>query len=55
LRLVVEDERMVLVPETGLPFTSLRGLMRNEWKQHDVNGLIEQTKRSLFKVQDGIG
>lgn len=50
LRLIVEDERMVLIPETGAPFTSLRGLMRNEWKKHDVNELIEQSKRSLFKV-----
>jgi len=50
LRLIAEDERMVLMPETGVPFTSLRGLMKNEWKKHDVNELIEQAKRSLFKV-----
>ena len=50
LRMVAEDERIVLVPETGLPFTGLRGLMRSEWKKRNLDELIGEAKRSLFKV-----
>ena len=50
LRMIAEDERMVLRPETGVPFTGLRGLMRSEWKKRNLDELIEQAKRSLFKV-----
>lgn len=49
-RVIAEDERIVLVPETVAPFTALRGLMRNEWKKRDLEELIEGAKRSLFKV-----
>lgn len=50
IRLIVEDERMLLMPETGAPFTGLRGLMKHDWKKYDLDELLEPAKRSLFKV-----
>ncbi len=50
LRVIAGDETIVLMPETGAPFTGLRGLMRKEWKKRNVDELIDQAKRSLFKV-----
>jgi len=50
LRMIAEEERMVLMPETGTPFASLRGLMRKEWKKRNLDELIEEAKRSLLKV-----
>ncbi len=50
LRVIAEDERMMLMPETGAPFRGLRGMMRNEWKKHDLDRLIEEAKSTLFKV-----
>lgn len=50
LRLIAESERMILTPDTGAPFADLRGLMRDEWKKRDLDKLVEEAKRSLFKV-----
>ncbi len=50
LRVIAGDEAMVLMPETGASSTGLRGLMRKEWKKRNVDELIDQAKRSLFKV-----
>jgi AbrB family looped-hinge helix DNA binding protein len=51
LRVIADDEKMVLMPETGTPFRELRGLMRNEWNKRNLDELIREAKRSLFKVQ----
>lgn len=50
LRVIAESERMIFTPETGAPFRDLRGLMRAEWKKRDLDKLVEEAKRSLFKV-----
>ncbi|MGH9878654.1 MAG: AbrB/MazE/SpoVT family DNA-binding domain-containing protein [Nitrososphaerales archaeon] len=50
LRVIAESERMILTTETGAPFTELRGLMRTEWKKRNLDGLVEEARRSLFKV-----
>jgi AbrB family looped-hinge helix DNA binding protein len=51
LRIIADDEKMILMPETGAPFRDLRGLMRNEWNRRNLDELILEAKRSLFKVQ----
>jgi AbrB family looped-hinge helix DNA binding protein len=51
LRVIANDERMVLIPETDVPSRELRGLMKNEWSKRNLDELIKEAKRSLFKVQ----
>jgi len=32
------------------PWVGLRGMMKGDWKNKDLDQLIEEAKRSLFKV-----
>lgn len=49
VKIVASTNGVLLVPEDKGPWTSLRGMMKDSWKNVDLDMLIEEAKRSLFK------
>ncbi len=50
VKVIAGDGEIIIKPLLEGPWVGLRGLMREEWRGLDLDELIEEAKRSLFKV-----
>lgn len=50
VKIVVTSDGMLIKPGLEGPWIGLRGMMKKEWRGADLDGLIEEAKKSLFKA-----
>jgi AbrB family looped-hinge helix DNA binding protein len=50
-KLIDTKDGILIKPSFEGPWTGLRGMMKTEWKDLDLDQLIEEAKRSVFKVE----
>jgi len=50
-KLIDTKDGILIKPSFEGPWTGLRGMMKTEWEDLDLDQLIEEAKRSVFKVE----
>lgn len=50
VKVIAGKDEIIIKPRLEAPWEGLRGMMREQWKNKDLDALIEAAKRSLFKV-----
>lgn len=52
VKFIAYEEGILLKSTLEKPWTGLRGLMKREWRNADLDSLIEKAKKSLFKIEE---
>jgi AbrB family looped-hinge helix DNA binding protein len=50
-KLIDTKDGILIKPSFEGPWTGLRGMMKTQWSDLDLDRLIEEAKRSVFKVE----
>ncbi|NIQ06345.1 MAG: AbrB/MazE/SpoVT family DNA-binding domain-containing protein [Candidatus Korarchaeota archaeon] len=50
VKVIAGKDAIIIKPRLEAPWDGLRGMMREQWRNKDLDALIEAAKRSLFKV-----
>lgn len=50
LKLVMIEGGVLLKPSLDRPWSGLKGMMKKEWVNADLDSLIEEAKRTVFKA-----
>jgi len=49
---IIETRDGILIKSSlEVPWTGLRGMMKTEWKDQNLDQLIEEAKKSLFRLE----
>lgn len=49
VKIIATRDGLLIKPRVEGPWIGLRGIMREDWKDKDLDQVIEEAKRSLFK------
>lgn len=52
VKIIATRDGIVIKSRFEGPWVGLRGMMKSDWKNKDLDKLIEEAKRSLFKVAE---
>jgi len=52
VKIIITSEGMLIKSSLEGPWTGLRGMMTSSWKNKDLEQLIEDAKKSLFKATE---
>lgn len=52
VKIIATRDGIVIKSRFEGPWVGLRGMMKSDWKNKDSDQLIEEAKRSLFKVAE---
>ena len=52
VKIITTSEGILIKSSLEGPWTGLRGMMTSSWKSKDLDQLIEEAKKSLFKVRE---
>jgi len=52
VKIIATRDGIVIKSRFEGPWVGLRGMMKGDWKNKDLDQLIEEAKRSLFKVAE---
>lgn len=50
VKVIAGKDAIIIKPRLEAPWDGLRGMMRDQWRNKDLDALIKAAKRSLFKV-----
>ena len=50
IKMIATRDGLLIKPRFEGPWIGLRGMMRKDWKNKDLDRLIEEAKKSLFKA-----
>lgn len=51
-KLIDTKDGILIKPNFEGPWTGLRGMMKTDWKNLDLDQLIQEAKKSIFKIEE---